>query len=211
MIQSRLLAGIPALVHAFTVKDDRKRSRTVPVTVPVQTHGATVSFISDPDSTRQIMADGLMTDSKLFSVGVVTADCVPILLYDPITGLKAALHAGWKGTLHSILYNAAQLMARQGADISDVIAAIGPAIKSCCYSIDEKRTQLFKNKFGTKSLIKINRKSYIDLQEINRTQLLECGLLEHNIDTICECTSCNADRYYSYRRGDRDKRMISFI
>ncbi|MCR4264026.1 MAG: peptidoglycan editing factor PgeF, partial [Candidatus Roizmanbacteria bacterium] len=143
-------------------------------------------------------------------IGVVTADCVPVLLADPESGMISAVHAGWRGTVENIVQKAVQSLIGMGSSARSLRAAIGPSIKSCCYDIPPDRTQLFTEKFGTKTIVNTRGTDYIDLQEINYRQLLETGLSYDHIDVIDECTKCNTS-YYSYRRGDRDKRMVSYI
>ncbi|MBI4137498.1 peptidoglycan editing factor PgeF [Candidatus Roizmanbacteria bacterium] len=208
MIQSALLSSIALVKHAFTVKDQVSGDMKESVVIPRQSHSDRVVVVSKSDQT--IASDGLITILPDTPVGIITADCVPILIADPEQGVVSAVHAGWKGTLEHIVLNAVRHMIELGSSPSSLIAAIGPAIKSCCYDIPEDRTQLFMEKFGANCIIHIDKTNYIDLQHINVRQLIEAGLSSDHIDCIDECTACNM-QYYSYRRGDRDKRMISYI
>ena len=208
MIQSALLSSFPSIRHAFTVKDHMLNGIRDELIIPTQTHDDTVVSVFDTNLT--VVSDGLLTAISDVPIGVVTADCVPLLLFDPDKHIVGAVHAGRKGTLKHIAYKAVTSMVDLGSSFQSIRAAIGPAIKSCCYDIPPDRTQLFIEKFGTKSVIKSRGINYIDLQKINYQQLLSCGLSDYHIDLIPECTKCN-DAYYSYRRGDRDKRMVSYI
>lgn len=208
MVKSRLLSSFPSIRHAFTVKDHMLNDMRDDLIIPTQKHGDTV--VSVFSTNLKVVSDGLLTTISDVPIGVVTADCVPVLLFDPDNHIVSAVHAGWKGTLSNIVTNAVTSMEKRGSSSSSIVAAIGPAIKSCCYDISPDRAQLFTKKFGTESVIQSRGISYIDLQKINYDQLLSCGLMPHHIDLILECTKCN-DAYYSYRRGDRDKRMVSYI
>ena len=205
MIRSKLLSSIN---HALVAKEHELNGLKDSIVLPKQMHSNVVAAVHG--SRQSTQADGLVSNSKT-PIGVVTADCVPILLYDPVSGIKSAVHAGWKGTLNEIAINAVDAIESEGGSRDNLTVAIGPAIKSCCYDIDEERTQLFQNKFGLKTVNKIDNKYYIDLQRINSNQLVSIGISLNQIEILEECTQCNPRRYYSYRRGDRDKRMISYI
>lgn len=208
MIQSPLLSSFTAIRHAFTVKDHLLNGMDDELVMPTQIHSDIVTMVSPGD--KKVISDGLITTLSNLPIGIITSDCVPVLLYDPEHHSVSAIHAGWRGTLDTIVRNAVQSMIANGSNVHSLIAAIGPAIKSCCYDISPERAQLFSNKFGTNSVIWIDERPYIDLQDINYHQLFACGLLPEHIDLLPECTKCN-EAYYSYRRGDRDKRMISYI
>lgn len=208
-MQSKLLLSVPFIQHAFTVKDTELNGMRNSLVMPDQIHGNDVVVIDD--YARHIQADAFITGKRNLPIGIVTADCVPLLLIDTKHHIISALHAGWKGTLQKIVQNALDAMEQEGASRKSIIAVIGPAIKSCCYSVSQERTQLFTEEFGSNSIIYYGNKAFIDLQKINYEQLRTGGILPNHVEIIDLCTCCNPDKFYSYRRGDRDKRMVSYI
>jgi YfiH family protein len=148
--------------------------------------------------------DALLTDVAGLWVGVKTADCVPILLVDTRTRAVAAIHAGWRGTVARIAEKTAvAMMARWGSRPSDLQAAIGPGIGKCCFEVGPE----VAIEFGQAAI-----RTYIDLPESNRRQLIEAGVVSKTIYTAKLCTVCHPAEFHSFRR-DREKagRMISVI
>lgn len=152
--------------------------------------------------------DGYITDRQGVTLGVRTADCVPILLYAPPTenfgGAVSALHAGWRGTAAGIAREAVERLSRMGADPSQIKAAIGPAIGSCCYTVKEDFYADFKKNAGEtlaeKYVTAVSDGVWkADLKGANREILTLCGLSDKNID-VCElCTCCKPEEFFSHR------------
>lgn len=207
MITSRLLQTIPFIDHQFVVKD-YAFSHTMPTTVH-QIHGTTIVQLT-PD-VQKIDADGIYTQDSRQSIGVNTADCVPILLVAPSIHTVMAIHAGWRGTLFDISSHAITTLVKLGEKKQNIIAAIGPSIGPCCYSISSKRAQKFNQLYGSKYTHCKNGKTYLDLQRINCDQLISSGMTERHIDILSYCTYCSSLGFYSYRKGDIHNRMISYI
>lgn len=174
-----------------------------------QTHSDEVVFYDS------IVKDGdaLITDKPNIAIGVFTADCVPVLIYDKKNKIIAAVHSGWKGTLMQIVSKTILTM-RDTYKISldDIIVYIGPHNRSCCYEFGQEALKQFYEVDIYKELnIYINGK--LDLNKCIRSQLINIGLNENNIQDVKICTSCD-DEYelFSYRKQKENcGRMFSFI
>lgn len=151
-------------------------------------------------------ADALIGNQPGITLSIRTADCVPILLADPVTRSVASIHAGWRGTAGRIANRGVRdLTERFSANPENVFAAIGPAIGECCYEVSRQVAE----KLGV-SLE--SEKGRVDLTAANRDQLIAAGLGAANIDIVGGCTRCNQDHFFSYRgEGERAGRMVSFI
>jgi polyphenol oxidase len=148
-------------------------------------------------------ADGMVTTDSGIALGVFSADCVPVLLYDATAHAAAALHAGWRGTLANIVAAGLDAMVEAGAQHDQIRAAIGPAIGPCCFEVDVELADEFRRRIpGAAAFMQFRRlgKAYLDLRSIVRSQLAAAGLDPRQIGTIGPCTRCNPDDYFS-RRG----------
>jgi YfiH family protein len=155
--------------------------------------------------------DALITNLPGRTVGVRTADCVPILLVDSEHRAVAAVHAGWRGTAQRIVMcTISALAVRYWTTPSQLYAAIGPAIGSCCYEVGADVASKFAE--WLPELKGSSQPVRLDLEETNRRQLALAGLSPERIFTAGMCTSCTPDAFHSYRR-DREQsgRMISAI
>src|SRR5690606_23695454 len=112
-----------------------------------QVHGDRVLWVKDGVRPGAEEADALATDEARL-VAVRTADCVPVLLADPRTGRVAAVHAGWRGTVARVVERAVESLVRAGSRQEDLLAAIGPAIRACCYEVSPKLAARFEAAFG---------------------------------------------------------------
>jgi YfiH family protein len=147
--------------------------------------------------------DALVTADPGRFIGIRTADCVPILLADPVNRAVAAVHSGWRGTTAGIASAAVEKLAKEfGSRAVDLLAAIGPSIGPCCFEVGPEVAALFG----------FTGRANVDLLEENRRQLLEAGVRGFNIDVSGACTACNAGDFHSWRR-DRDAsgRMVAAI
>jgi YfiH family protein len=180
-----------------------------------QMHSADVRLVKNIDDTRQpekslgetVYCDALTTQTPRLLLGVKTADCIPVLLADARTGACAAVHAGWRGTLASIV---AGTLGRMTAEFetqpADVSAAIGPAARACCYEVGGDVIEAFRERFaGADSLFEPTHEGHalVDLQRANREQLIAAGVPAQNIYTAPLCTMCRTDLFFSYRREKR--------
>jgi polyphenol oxidase len=145
--------------------------------------------------------DALLSDRAGVSVGVKTADCVPILLVDPSVPVVAAIHAGWRGSAENIAAAAVrELVARWNIRPGNLRAAIGPSIGVCCYEVGPEVAR----RFGQQGPV------HLDLRAINEAQLRAAGVAD--IWKSGECTFCVPGRFYSFRRErEQAGRMLSFI
>ena len=180
----------------------------VPFTLSMS-HGVEVAVITSADETG-LAADACVTDRPSLGMSLTTADCVPVLFADPTRGVVALAHAGWRGTVGRIAENTVKTMVSQfGCRPEDIRAAVGPAIRPCCFLVHEDVSGPFRQEFA--QLIEpAGDRSSVDLQECNRLQLVEAGLEQV---VVCDlCTSCRPDLFFSYRRdGQKSGRMASAI
>ena len=143
--------------------------------------------------------DALITNVPGIVLNILTADCVPILLYDKEKNVIAAIHAGWKGTqAHITLKTVQKMQAVYGCDPKDVIAGIAPSIGACCYEVGKDVAQHFFN--IPESFTAADDKYMLDLPHINKQQLMKAGLHEEQIQMSEVCTACEVTQFFSYRK-----------
>lgn len=196
MITAPNLAGLKGLIHGFGL-----RSSTYPpeIVTAKQVHS---SIVQDAAGALGL-GDALISKEPDVLVGVRTADCVPILLADPVTGAVAAIHAGWRGSAAGISSAAVSALSeRWNVRPEDLRAAIGPSIGLCCYEVGPEVAYQFQ--------MDVSKSVHLDLPAVNEKQLRDAGVTD--IWVSGECTFCAKDRFYSFRR-DREQagRMTSFI
>lgn len=157
--------------------------------------------------------DAIITDKRDTALGVFTADCVPILLFDRSKRVIAAVHSGWKGTLNGICSSTIRKMKNEyNTNPEDLIACIGPHNRSCCYEIGRDVEELFTSNKLYKELNVMNGDN-LNLEKCIATQMVSEGIIMENIRTTDICTYCSSDfEMFSYRK-DRETcgRMFSFI
>ncbi len=145
--------------------------------------------------------DGLITDTDGLALMIFTADCTPILLYDPVTGAVGAAHAGWRGTAEDIAGKTAAAMAESfGSRPADLCAAIGPNIGECCFQTDGDVPQAMRAAFGQEAEKWIRpdgEKYYVNLKALNALALRRAGVVNIQISTAC--TACQPARFWSHR------------
>jgi YfiH family protein len=182
------------------------------VYLPVQKHTSTVHTLST--DLQPVTADAVITAEKEVLIGVKVADCVPILLYDRKRHVIGAVHAGWRGTARSITAEALKTMQKNyGSFAEDVLLATGPSIRSCCYSVGSDVNDMV-NAADSRDDVSVlkNGKFFLDLSSINIHQALSMGVREVNVWQSEECTFCNHERFYSFRRdGKASGRQGGFI
>jgi len=151
--------------------------------------------------------DALITNDPGCGLVIFTADCTPILLWDPITGAVGAAHAGWRGTVARIGSKTVQAMMEAfGCRPEDIYAAIGPNIGQCCFETDRDvphAVLAVLGDEGTRFIRKSEEKYHVDLKGVNEVLLRRAGV--ENIRVSEECTACRPDRFWSHRvtRGER--------
>jgi YfiH family protein len=173
-----------------------------------QEHGDRINFVKDGENPAS--GDALVITEKNAAGIVKSADCVPIIILDKGAKVAAIIHAGYKGTLKRIVEKVVNVMKEVGSKPDQMEAILGPSIGVCCYNIGEEVYSLFKKEFGDEHLFTfIDGKTYLDLKRANLSMLNRLGLGKvHSIDL---CTYCHKETFYSYRRGDKEKRQISFV
>ncbi|MBI3754123.1 MAG: peptidoglycan editing factor PgeF [Deltaproteobacteria bacterium] len=205
-----------------------------------QVHGSDILVIDKPVkdilNLSKTSADAIITNQYDFAIGILTADCVPILLLDPVKKVIGAVHAGWKGTVKTVVQKAIDTMVKQfGSDKKEILAAIGPSIGQCCYKVDGAVAKEFRgNEFiiprpilrmgappplkkgeSKGDLAKEGRGDscwQLDLKKANLSQMANSGILEKNISVEDLCTSCRNDLFFSYRADNKKTgRQLNFI
>jgi YfiH family protein len=171
-----------------------------------QVHGDGVKVVVSQQDIDDSEArfDGLVSRMPGVLVGVKTADCVPVLIGDVKTRSYAAIHAGWRGTVQSIVIRGVEAMQQEfGSEPADMIAAIGPAACAKNYEIGQDVIDAFHAAFeGASKYFKPTREGHarIDLHLANKDQLLSCGVPADRIHTAPLCTMERSDLFFSYRR-----------
>jgi len=161
--------------------------------------------------------DALMTNKRGVPLVTLFADCVPVLLLDIKTPAISAVHAGWRGTVGEIAKIAVKNMTSEyGTDPKNILAAIMPSIGKCCFEVGGEVAEEFEKVFVDKLTPFVERvnngKSYIDMQGINRVQLINAGVLAENITVTDLCTKCNSDVFHSHRAaGDKRGSLAAII
>ena len=165
---------------------------------------------------KKIKADAIITDQKKLPIAVLTADCVPILLFDKKRKMIAAIHAGWKGAFKGIIKKVINFMLTKGCEKDSIIAAIGPSIKQNSYNVrlDFMKKFIKKDKNNRFFFKKKKNILYFDLPNFVKSQLKSNKIT--NIDMINLDTFVEKNNFFSARRSLRLKhddygRNISII
>lgn len=207
------LAGFDEDAHE-NISENRRRFLNVfgkkyTLTSAWQIHGDGVKIVEtqeDVENTEEKF-DALASNLENILIGVKTADCVPVLIGDTRTKAFAAVHAGWRGTLESIVVKTIEKMrAHFAADSKDLICAIGPAAGCENYEVGQDVISAFEEKFSTGGkLFTPTRENHalIDLFTANKDQLKDSGVREENIFTAPFCTMERTDLFFSYRKEKR--------
>lgn len=144
--------------------------------------------------------DALITNHTDVPLMVMSADCTPILLYDPINHAIGAVHAGRAGALNRILPLTLEAMEKNyNTALSDMKIVLGPSIQGCCYEINENIAHEVKEKGYKEALIRTKEKVSLDVNAILHMQLKEIGIASEQIESINQCTACNSHDFFSYR------------
>ena len=177
--------------------------------------------------TEPLAGDGLITAEPGFLLGVLTADCLPVIVVDPRLRAVGVFHAGWRGTVKRIVEKGVgEMRCRFGSRPRDLLATIGPGIRSCCYEVGPEVREAFESQFAyghelfreTKERNEIHekypllfltarapghselpKKIFVDLAQANRRQLLNAGVPAKSISDLRLCTACHLDLFFSHR------------
>lgn len=198
-----------------------------------QVHGrALLVAQGDPRVMLEQEADAIVGDpGSGAAVAVRVADCVPVLLADPVTGRVAAVHAGWRGVVADVVGTAVRRLAvdrsqrrestsSSSRDAGGFLAAIGPCIGACCFEVGADVGESIARATTQSAIARRDEargKVFVDLRAAVRAQLRALGLSDNSIEDVPHrsrpgCTRCDAQRFYSYRRdGDASGRLIGVI
>ena len=159
--------------------------------------------------------DGIITNEKSVIVGAFTADCVPIAIIDKKNKAIGLAHAGWRGTYDAIAKKTIEKMAdNYNTNPKDLVCIIGPSIGPCCYEVSKDLVEKFNMNFtnSTEKFYTIEEDKYkLDLWKVNEHILRECGVKDENIINLNLCTSCNSDKFHSYRKHNKTQERIGTI
>ncbi len=174
---------------------------------PSQVHKQKIVNVTHHTSKEEVLeTDALISNTKGICIAVMSADCVPILLYDVKNKAVGAVHSGWRGTVAKILDKTLQEMNLQfNTKGEDVIACIGPSVCQDSYEVGEEVIEEIKNAFGEKNDLMIpqaNNKAKLDLWSANKLQLLEFGVDASRIEVSDLCSVKNNNHFFSARKGD---------
>lgn len=179
---------------------------------PRQVHGTDVLVVdsSMPDAQE---ADAVVTNERGLLIGVSTADCVPIILYDNVREVIATAHAGWRGTIGRIVEKTIKKMeASFGCNPVDILAAIGPSISPEAFEVGREVSDIFVREGYADCVVDGYAKPHIDLWQVNKLQMLSAGLKVQNIDCSPICTFRNSEILFSARKlGIKSGRIVSAI
>ena len=177
------------------------------IAVPVQTHSNNVRVVNVNSTYNN--TDGLVNYGSSKILTLLTADCVPIFIYDKIKKNISLIHSGWRGLSTGIFFNAMDILFKANNNIKDFKFVIGPSIKKCCYEVDIKVYSKFDEKFYE---LKNDGKAMLDLQSILLNQILSYGFFIRNVLIDSECTKCSYKKFFSYRREkEKSGRMLSIF
>lgn len=178
-----------------------------------QTHSDIVRIVTRENAGEGLFfpveseCDALITRQPGLALTVFTADCTPILLYDPVTGAVGAVHAGWRGTVADIAGKTVRAMcAELGCQAKHIRAAIGPNIGACCFETDADVPEGVRAALGADAerfITRTGEKYHVDLKGVNEFLLRRAGV--ERIEVSYACTACRPDRFWSHRvtRGER--------
>lgn len=175
-----------------------------------QVHGDVIRTATQADVKQGLFApngyecDGLITDEPGLALTIFSADCIPVLLYDPVKRVIAAVHAGWKGTVQDIAGKAARKMQQEyGCMPEHILAAIGPGISQCCFETHADVPDAMAEALGDLAkphvLCLQNGKFKVDLKGINAALLARAGVSPEHIEVSGDCTACLHETYWSHR------------
>lgn len=203
----------------------RDEALPCPIVQMHQVHDVKVAVVDRGDLTRDELEgyDAMITDLQGVAIGVRTADCIPVLLYDPVKKAAAAIHSGWRGTVSKIIgKTVSKMQSTYSSQPSDILAFIGPGICVDCFQVGEEVALNFKEAgFDINSLWSFRGPKtgngmegghHIDLKEACRQTLVESGLKNENIQISDLCTYEDNDLLYSARKeGIECGRNITYI
>ena len=168
-------------------------------------HGVT----NDLESVKGV--DGLITREPNVFMMITVADCLPLMVYDPILKIAGIAHAGWKGILLGVGEALINEFKAMGSNPEDLVAGIGPGICQRHFIVKNDILDKFKTSYA-KSILLRNHDGYVDLKRCLTDQLVKTGVTKFNLEVAKECTVCNNYYFGSYRQeGDKAVYMAAVI
>ncbi len=178
---------------------------------PWQTHNDNIKVIFNPEEKNDNLADtdGIITNLPGICISVLTADCVPLIFYDPLKQVIGVVHSGWRGTVKGIAAKMIQTFISEfNSKASDILVGIGPSIGPDVYEVGKDVIEGVKNTFGKASefILKETKKdkAYLNLWKANRFLLEQAGVLPENIEKAYICTYTDHEYFFSARRLGKD-------
>ncbi len=198
----------------ITHESIRETSSLEHLYIPIQRHTDSVRVLESLDEIKNVtVSDAVVTGLKNVLLGIKTADCVPVLVGTKDGTVVGAVHAGWRGTSMEILKKTiATIINRFSVSADDILIAIGPSIRACCYEVGYDvvaKISLFAD--TAEYIYKTNDKLFVDLARANIAQAIQMEVPEENIWDSKDCTCCQQHRFYSYRASKTDRRQGAFI
>lgn len=166
-----------------------------------QVHSAKCIIVDERSESDQ-EADALMTQSEGVALGILTADCVPVLLFDPIKKIVGAAHAGWKGAKGGVIENTIEKMISLGSNCEDIISVIGPCVHVESYEVGDDFLVNFPDDYFTK----ICGKNHFDIVKFCCDKLKEKGISEISVNETD--TFQNHEKYFSFRHAKKNSNGI---
>lgn len=176
-----------------------------------QTHSTDVYVVESVDGMTEMPYgyDAIVTRLKNVVIGVNTADCVSLAMFDKKAGVIGVAHAGWRGALAGVAVNTVKKMVELGASPENIHAFFGPSILECCFEVGEEVAELFPGAFVKRSY---GERPHVDLPGFVKSQIDGMGVKNCNIKLNCNCTRCRPDIYFSARAvGIESGRNFTFI
>lgn len=202
---------------------DQLGIETHQIIIPFQTHGTEIREINTEffqlttkEKSQYLNGiDAIFTKSPRVCIGITTADCVPILFFDPVKQVIAAAHAGWRGTCARIAEKTVStLIEKYNCNPADILVTIGPSISAEVYEIGKEVVEKFENaRFNTSAIVeKRGETYYLDLWKANQQSLENAGVQPEHIEIAGICTFTEHEQFFSARRlGIKSGRMLSGI
>lgn len=201
------------LHHANLIKFVRAANIKGQVIGMRQIHSANVSVVENTRELRIPDVDALVTNKKDLALTVLTADCLPIFLFDPKHQVIGIVHAGSKGLLRGVIENTVHTFVTMfNSDPKDILAGIGPGIETSCYEVGHEYAKTYQEAYPDFNgfIAEKDGKAFLDLRAMATQLLQKEGILDMHIEVTNICTKCDTN-FYSYRRGDKDDRFASII
>ncbi|RJO59306.1 UDP-N-acetylmuramoyl-L-alanine--D-glutamate ligase [Candidatus Parcubacteria bacterium] len=227
VFQSEKLKKFPELVHGTLGPGAREKAqgafdlKNAELFLGQQVHGRRVKVVGEQGNKKHVSflkpkiflkTDGLLTKQTEKYIGIQTADCIPAVLYDPVTGWVGALHIGWRSAVSGIMEEALRKLRKQEVKLKDLRVWLGPSICGKCYDFqDRNHARILEERLGFKSMW-IRGKFYFDLKAAVAKKFLQAGILKGNLEVSKICTKEDLRLPSARRSGGKVKlNALSFI